>query len=82
MVPILYIGEVKCHGADAQSSKPDADYRPWTKQEVQRAAVVKGSILEDETTKVAVSRNDIVSLFFLTEFVTVVLGLRFSRFTN
>jgi hypothetical protein len=45
-------------------------------------AVVEGSVLEDQTTEVAVSCNDVVSLFFLTELVTVVLGFNFSGFTN
>jgi hypothetical protein len=45
---------------------------------VQGTAVVKRSVLENQTTEVAVSCNDVVSFFFLTEVVTVVQGFNFS----
>ena len=40
-------------------------------------AIVERGILEDQTTEVAVSSNDVVGLFFLTEFVSIVLRLSF-----
>ena len=49
---------------------------------MQRTGVVEGSVLEDQATEVTVSSNDVVSLFFLTELVTIVLGLSFGGFTN
>ena len=49
---------------------------------MQRAGVVEGSVLEDETTEVAVCCNDVVGLFFLTKLVTVVLRLSFSSLTD
>jgi len=74
--------QVERHGADAQSGEPDADHRPCTQEEVQAAAIVEARILEDQPTEVAVSRNDVVGLFFLTELVAVVLGLVLSGFTH
>ena len=44
--------------------------------------VVERSVLEDQTTKVTVSGDDVICLFFLTELVTIVLGLSFCGFTN
>ena len=49
---------------------------------MQRTGVVEGSVLEDQTTKVTVSGDDVVSLFFLTKLITVVLGLTFGGLTN
>ena len=40
------------------------------------------AVLEDETTEVTVGCDDVIGLFFLTELVTVVLGLSLSGFTN
>lgn len=74
--------QVERHGAYTHSSEPDADYRPSTQEEVQGTAVVERSILEDQPTKVAVGGNDVVGFFFLTEFVTVVLGFNFGGFTH
>ena len=51
-------------------------------EEVQRTGVVEGSVLEDQTTKVTVSGDNVVSLFFLTKLITVVLGLTLGGFTN
>ena len=45
-------------------------------------AVVEGGVLEDQATEVAVSSHDVVRLFFLAEFVAVVLGLAFGGFTH
>ena len=56
--------QVERHGADAQCSKPDANHRPCTQEEVQAAAVVEGRILEDQPTEVAMSCHDVVGLFF------------------
>ena len=46
------------------------------------AAIVKGRILEDQTTEVAMSGNDVVCLFFLSELVAVVLANFFRCLTN
>ena len=73
--------EVERHSADAKSSEPDADNRPRSEEDVQRALVVKGGILEDQTTEVTVCGNNVVGLFFLTELVTIVLGLSFRGLT-
>ncbi len=74
--------EVECHGANTKSSEPDTDNRPCCEEEVQRAGVVEGSVLENQTTEVTVSGNDVVGLFFLTKLVTIVLGLIFGGLTN
>ena len=65
--------EVERHGGDAEGGKPDAHDWPCCEEEVQRARIVERSILEDQTTKVTVSGNDVVGLFFLTKLLTVVL---------
>ena len=65
--------QVECHSANTKSSEPDTNHRPRSQEKVQRATVVKGSILEDQTTEVTVSGDDVVSLFFLTELVTICL---------
>ena len=67
--------QVERHRGHTQSGEPDANHRPCTQEEVQSTGVVERSVLEDETTEVAVGCNDVVGLFFLTEFVAVVLGL-------
>ena len=41
--------QVECHGANTKSSEPDTHDRPCSKEEVQGAGVVEGSVLEDET---------------------------------
>ncbi|MFM1843829.1 MAG: hypothetical protein RLZZ490_2572, partial [Cyanobacteriota bacterium] len=73
--------QVERHRGNTHCGEPDADYRPRTQEEVQGTAVVEGRILEDQPTEVAVGCNDVVGFFFLTEFVTVVLGLNFRGFT-
>ena len=74
--------EVEGHGADPQCGEPDTDHRPSGEEEVQRAAVVEAGILEDQATEVTVGRHDVVGLFLLTEFVTVVLRLGFGGLTD
>ena len=74
--------QVECHSRDTKSSEPDTNHRPRSQEKVERATVVKGSILENQTTEVSMSSNDVIGLFFLTKLVTVVLGLSFSGFTN
>ena len=74
--------QVECHRGNTKCGEPDANNRPSSKEEVQRTGVVKGSVLEDQATEVTVSGNDVVGLFFLTELVTIVLGLSFRGFTN
>ena len=56
--------QVERHGADPQSGEPDAYHWPSSEEEVQAAAVVEASVLEDETTEVTVSSNDVVGFFF------------------
>ena len=75
--------EVECHGADAEGGKPDS--HDWATQRGRNAAssrIVKRCILENQTTEVTVSSDDVVGLFFLTELVTIVLGLGFGGLTN
>ena len=38
--------QVECHGANTKSSEPDTDNRPCCEEEVQRAGVVEGSVLD------------------------------------
>ena len=65
--------EVECHGGHTQSGKPDTHDRPCSKEEVQGAGVVEGSVLEDQATEVTMSSNDVVGLFFLTKLVACLL---------
>ena len=69
--------QVERHRADAQCREPDAHNRPRCQEEVQGAAVVEAGVLENQTTEVTVSGNDVVRLFLLTELITVVRGLAF-----
>jgi hypothetical protein len=64
--------KVECHGGNTKSSEPDTNYRPSCKEEVKGTGVVERRVLEDQTTKVTVCCNNVVSLFFLTELVTCV----------
>jgi len=68
--------KVECHSGNTNSSEPDTNYRPSCKEEVKRTGVVEGSILEDKTTEICVCGRDGISLILLTEYVTVVKGLR------
>ena len=74
--------QVECHRGNTKCGEPHANNRPCSKEEVQGTGVVEGCLLEDQTTKVSMSSNDVVGLFFLTKLVTIVLGLSFSGFTN
>ena len=74
--------QVECHRANTKCGEPDANNRPCSKEEVQGTGVVESSVLEDQTTKVTVSGNNVVCFFFLTKLVTIVLGLSFGGFTN
>merc|ERR1712230_172073 len=74
--------QVESHGADAQGSEPDANDRPGSQEEVKAAAVVEGSVLEDQATEVTVGSHDVVGLFLLAELVAVVLGLALGGFTH
>ena len=74
--------QVERHCGNTKCGEPDTDNRPCCEEEVQRTGVVKGSVLEDQATEVTVSGNDVVGLFFLTELVTIVLGLSFCGFAN
>ncbi len=74
--------QVERHRADAQCREPDANHRPCTQEEVQGTGVVEAGVLEDQATEVAVSRHNVVGLFFLPELVAVVLRLRLGRLTH
>ena len=74
--------QVECHRADAKCSEPDADNSHAARKKCKRTGVVEGCVLEDQTTEVTVCSNDVVGLFFLTELVTIVLGLGFGGLTN
>ena len=74
--------QVECHRGNTKCGEPDTNNRPCCEEEVQRAGVVEGSVLEDQATEVTVSSDDVIGLFFLTELVTIVLGLSFRGFTN
>mmetsp|Transcript_47819 Transcript_47819/g.107337 ORF Transcript_47819/g.107337 Transcript_47819/m.107337 type:complete len:396 (+) Transcript_47819:127-1314(+) len=70
--------KVECHSSNTKRGEPDTNYRPSCKEEVKRTGVVEGSILEDKTTEICVCCRDGISLILLTEYVTVVKGLRTS----
>ena len=74
--------QVERHRGNTKCGEPDANNRPSSKEEVQGTGVVERSVLEDQATEVTVSGDDVVGLFFLTELVTIVLGLSFCGFTN
>jgi len=74
--------QVEGHRAHAQGGEPDADHGPGSQEEVQAAAVVEGSVLEDQATEVTVGSHDVVGLFLLAELVAVVLGLALGGFTH
>ena len=74
--------QVKGHGGHTHGSQPDTNHGPGGQEKVQGTRVVEGSVLEDETTKVSVSGNNVVGFFFLTKLVTVVGGFAFSGFAN
>jgi hypothetical protein len=74
--------QIKGHRANSQSSKPNANNRPSSKEEMKTARVVEGGVLEDESSEVAVCGNDVVGFLFLSKFVTIVLRLIFGSLTN
>ena len=74
--------QVEGHCGNAESGKPNTHDGPSCEKEVERTRVVEAGVLEDETTKVPVCRNNVVGFFFLTELVSVVLGFIFSSFTD
>ena len=72
--------QVERHRGDTKCGEPDANNRHAAKK--CKNGVVEGSVLEDQATEVTVSSDDVISLFFLTKLVTVVLGLCFGGLTN
>ena len=54
--------QVECHRRHAQGREPDTDNWPQSEEEVQRAAVVEGCVLEQKATEVAVGSYDVVRL--------------------
>ena len=56
--------EVECHGANTKSSEPDTNDRPCCEEEVKGTRVVEGCVLEDQTTKVSMSSNNVVCLLY------------------
>ena len=67
--------QVERHSRHTKSSKPDAHHREGTKEEVKTTAIVKASILENKTSEVSMSGNDVVGFFLLTKLVSIVLRL-------
>ena len=59
--------EIECHRGNTKSGEPDTNDGPGSKEEVQRTGVIERSILENKASKVTVSGNNVISLFFLTE---------------
>ena len=53
--------------AVSQMPVTGGDLEPKSQEEVQRAGIVKGGKLEDETTKIAVRGRDAVGFVFLPE---------------
>ena len=49
---------------------------------MQTTTIVEAGVLEDKTTKITMSGNNVVSLFLLSEFVTIVLTYFFSCLTD
>ena len=49
--------QVEGHGAHAEGGEPDANHRPGSQEEVKAAAVVEGSVLEDQATEVTVGSH-------------------------
>ena len=74
--------EVESHGRDAEGGKPDSHDWSRSEEEMQASRIVKRCILEDQATKVTMSGNNVVGLFFLTELVAIVLRLGFGGLTN
>ena len=74
--------EVESHGGDAEGGKPDAHNRPCCEEEVQRAAVIKRSILENQTSEVTVGSDNVICLFFLPKLVSITLRDLFGSLPN
>jgi hypothetical protein len=70
--------QIEGHSRDTKSGKPNANNRPSCKEKVEGARIVKRSILKDKTPEIAVRRNNVVCLFFLSKLVAIVLGLSVS----
>ena len=49
--------QVEGHGGHAKGGEPDADNGPGSQEEVKAAAVVEGSVLEDQATEVTVGSH-------------------------
>ena len=73
--------EVERHSRYRQGAEPDTNHRPCSEEEVKGPAVVVACVLEDQSPEVPMSRNDVVGLFLLSEFVSVVVGYIFCRLT-
>ena len=74
--------EVECHGGDAERGKPDPHDWECSQEEVERARVIKASILENQTSEVTMCGNDIVGLFLLTKLVSIILADLFGSLPN
>ena len=74
--------EVESHGRDAEGGKPDSHHWPRSEEEMQTSRIVKRCILEDQATKVTMSGDNVIGLFFLAELITIVLRLGFGGLTN
>ncbi len=74
--------EVEGHGGDSHSSQPNSKNRPQGQEEVKGTRVVERGVLEDKTSEISVSGNNVVGFFFLSELVTIVGGFILSGFTD
>lgn len=74
--------EIEGEAANGHTSKPDAYYRPCPQEEVQGTTIIEGGILENEPAEIAMGCYNVISLFFLAEFVPIVLGLGFGGFAD
>ena len=74
--------QIERHSRHAKSSKPDTHHREGSKEEMKTAAIVKRSILEDQSSEVSMSGNDIVGLFLLTKLVSITLRDLFGSLPN
>ena len=74
--------EIKSHRRNPESSEPNSNNRPCSKKEMKRPRVIKRSILKNKASKITMSSNDVVCIFFLSELITIILRFSFSGLTN
>ena len=74
--------EIESHSRNTKRCKPDAHHREGGEEEVQRAGVIERSILKNQSSKVSVSSDDVVRLFFLPKLISIVVADLFGCFTD